>query len=69
MARTKVKIRAGNYAAEGDTTGMDEEMKATLTGTPMTKTESAYVKGTGRPSAIKAVQRARKANKQPLLRP
>ncbi len=74
MARAQVKKRpvigrAGNYAAPIDTTGMDEEMKSMLTGTPMTKNESAYVKGTGRQSSITAVKRARKANKQPLLSP
>jgi hypothetical protein len=69
MARAKITIRAGNYAAEGDTAGMDEEMKATLTGTAMNKTEKAYVQGTGRKSSLEAVKRARKANKQPLVRP
>jgi hypothetical protein len=61
--------RAGGYAADVDTTGMDEAMKAQLTGTPMTKIESDYVKGTGRASSVEAVRRARKANKKPLLRP
>lgn len=66
--RRNPTIKAGNYATEGDTTGMDEAMKATLTGTPMTKVEEDYVKGTGRESAKEAVRRARKANKQPPVR-
>lgn len=58
--------RAGNYAQETDSTGMDESMKATLYGTKMDKTEKAYVKGTGgRASATEAVRRARKANRKP----
>lgn len=75
MARPAVKQRGvatakvGNYASDIDTTGMSEEDKAFFTGTPMTKLESAYVKGTGRPSAIQAVKNARKANKQPPLKP
>lgn len=60
--------KVGNYAAPVDTTGMDPDMIADLTGTKMTKIESAYVKGTGRPSAIEAVKRARRANRQPPLK-
>ncbi len=60
--------RVGNYAQEVDSTGIDPEMKQVMFGTPMDPTESAYVQGTGnRPSAIQAVKRARKANKQPPL--
>jgi uncharacterized protein YqfA (UPF0365 family) len=55
--------RAGNYAQEIDTTGIDPEMKETLgLGIKMNKIESDYVKGTGRATAIDAVRRARKAN-------
>jgi hypothetical protein len=61
--------RAGNYAQEIDSTGVDQEMKNTVFGTPMTKAEKGYVSGVGnRPSATEAVRRARKANKQPPLR-
>lgn len=60
--------RAGNYAAETDSVGMDESMKSSLYGTKMNKVESDYVKGTGRASSVEAVRRARKANKQPPLR-
>ena len=66
--------RAGNYAQEVDTEGMDPEMMETLglrrpKGTKMNKTESDYVKSAGgRSSATEAVRRARKANKQPSLK-
>lgn len=60
--------KVGNYAAEIDTTGMSDENKAFFTGTKLTKLERDYVKGTGRKSALEAVKRARKANKQPLLK-
>ena len=60
--------RVGNYAADVDTTGMSDDDKAFYTGTKATKEEAAYIKGTGRPSAIKAVQKARKANKLPLMK-
>jgi hypothetical protein len=55
----------------------DPEMQATLNGssdneagaTPMDKTERDYFNGTGRrDSAVEAVRRARKANKQPALK-
>lgn len=73
MARPAIKsrpvtARAGNYVSPIDTTGMDTEMLATLTGTKPNKVESDYIKGTGgRPSAIEAVRRARRANRQPPL--
>jgi len=69
VKRKPVIGRVGGYAAPVDTVGMDEDMKAQMTGTPMNKTEAAYVSGTKRPSAVEAVKRARKANKQPLLKP
>lgn len=69
MARPKVPIgRAGNYTAPVDTAGMDPAMIADLTGAKADKTERAYIKGTGRKSAVEAVKRARKANKQPPLK-
>ena len=73
MARPKVKSRpvtgrAGNYAAPIDTAGMDPEMITELTGTKATKVESDYLRGTNRPSAIEAVKRARRANRQPPLK-
>lgn len=67
MARKMPSGRVGNYRAPVDTVGMDEPMKALLTGTKMNKTESGYTKGRGA-SAKEAVRRARKANKQPLLK-
>ena len=64
--RKNPTARAGNYVAPVDSSGMDASMKASLFGTKMDKTESAYIKGTGgRPSAMEAVRRARKANKRP----
>lgn len=70
MAQRKSPVaRAGNYAAEMDTFGLDPEMKATLLGTPMDKVESAYVSGKGgSESAREAVRRARKANRKPPVR-
>ena len=67
MKRT-VTARVGNYSSDIDTTGMSEDDKTFWTGTKMTKLESDYVKGTGRASSVEAVRRARKANKQPLLK-
>jgi hypothetical protein len=62
--------RVGNYAQEVDSTGMDDSMKAQMFGTKMDKTESSYLKGAkNKVSATEAVRRARKANKQPPLRP
>lgn len=70
MARKNPVAKVGNYAStDVDSTGMDPEMQAQMYGTKMDKTESAYVKGTGRPSSVEAVKRARKANKQPPLSP
>ena len=61
--------RVGGYAQEVDSTGVDPSMQSTLYGTKMDKTEKDYVSGTGgRPSAMEAVRRARKANKQPPVR-
>lgn len=60
--------RVGNYAQETDSTGLDPEMKSTLFGTKMSKTESNFVKGTGRASSMEAVRRARKANRQPPVK-
>lgn len=60
--------RAGNYAQQVDTTGMDPEMQAQLLGTKMTKVEKNYAKG-GSPNAREAIRRARRANKQPPLKP
>ncbi len=69
MARKLPTARAGSYIAPVDTAGMDEDLKASLTGTPMDKTESTYVKSRGgAASAKEAVRRARRANKQPPLR-
>lgn len=72
--RPRIKTRpvtgkAGNYAAPVDTAGMDPDMIVDLTGTKATKLESAYIKGTGRKSAVEAVRRARRANRQPPLKP
>ena len=60
--------RVGNYAQKVDTLGMDPEMKEQMLGTKMDKTEKNYAKG-GSPNAREAIKRARKANKQPPLRP
>jgi len=74
MARGAVKKRypvakVGNYATNVDTAGMDEEMQAMMIGTAPDKEEAAYLKGTGgRKSAITAIKRTRRANKQPLLK-
>jgi len=65
--RRGVTGRAGGYAADVDTAGMDPAMIAQLTGTRANKVESDYIKGTGRKSAVEAVKRARRANKQPPL--
>ena len=51
-----------------DTTGMDPADIAQLIGTKATKLESDYIKGTKRASAVEAVRRARRANKQPPLK-
>lgn len=62
--------RAGNYAQEVDSTAMDPEMKASLMGTKMSKTEESYLKGRSgraRETATEAIRRARKANKQKPL--
>lgn len=73
MARPRIATRVarvGNYAQDVEPTG-EAEMDSTLfgqKGTPMTKLERAYVKGTGRKSAVQAVKNARRANKQPPLR-
>jgi len=60
--------RAGNYAQEVDSTGLDPEMKNSLFGAKslgkMTKVERDYVKDkSGSASSVEAVRRARKANK------
>lgn len=70
MARRKSPVgRAGNYAADVDTTGMDESMKTSLFGTGMDKTESNYVKSRGNSSSsVEAVRRSRRANKQRPLK-
>jgi len=72
MARspvTKRAVKVGNYAQDVDMTGEAGNILGSVENpTAMTKVERSYVKGTGRPSAIKAVQRARKANKQPPAR-
>lgn len=60
--------RVGGYAAEVDTTGMDPADIAQLIGTPMTKLEEDYVKGTGRASSKEAVRRARRANRKPPVK-
>lgn len=70
MAQRRAPVaRVGNYAAEVDSFGLDPELKATLLGTPMDKTESAYVasKG-GSESSREAVRRARKANRKPPVK-
>lgn len=67
--RRGVRGQVGNYVADIDTVGMSDEDKALFTGTKANKVESDYIKGTGgRASAIEAVRRARKANKQPPLK-
>jgi hypothetical protein len=73
MARSSVPRRSavakvGNYSADIDTTGMSDEDKTFFTGTKANKIESDYIKGTGRASAVEAVKRARRANKQPPLK-
>lgn len=61
--------RIGNYAQEVDSTNVDPAMKEMMFGTKMNKTEKAYVKGArGRASAVEAVRRARRANKQPPVK-
>ncbi len=61
--------RVGNYAAPVEAVGIDPEMKATLFGTAMNKTEKGYVKSRGGAvSAMEAVRRARRANKQPPVK-
>ena len=57
--------RVGNYVQDVDSVGVDQPMKDLMFGTPMTQVEKNYVKGTKRPSAMAAVRKARKANKQP----
>ena len=69
VKKRQVMGRAGNYVAPIDTAGMDPEMIAELTGTKANKVESSYISGTRRPSATEAVKRARRANRQPPLRP
>lgn len=59
----------GNYMQRVDPAAMDDSMQDMMFGTKMNKTEKSYVKGTGRSSSVEAVRRARKANKQPRLRP
>lgn len=64
MARKNPIARVGNYSAPIDTQGMDSAMKDMMTGTPMDKTEKAYVAGAkNKDTATEAVRRARKANK------
>jgi hypothetical protein len=68
MARKNIAIaRAGNYTAPVDTSGMDPDMKTSLTqgkSKPMDQTESTYVAGAkNKDSATEAVRRARRANK------
>ena len=57
-------IKIGNYRAnvEPDPEGVLESVQ---TQTPLTKVEKDYVKGTRRTTAMEAVRRARRANKQP----
>jgi hypothetical protein len=68
MARKPPMFRIGNYAqAPVDSAGMDPAMQQLGFGTPMDKTEASYVAGSKNPATAKqAVQKARKANKQPM---
>jgi hypothetical protein len=59
--------KIGNYAAPVDTAGMDEDMIGMMIGTKPTKVESDYMKS--RPNSMEAVKRARRANRQPPLKP
>jgi membrane protease subunit (stomatin/prohibitin family) len=59
----------GNYSAPVDTAGIDKAMSDMMLGTKMDKTESDYVaQAKNKNTAAVAVQRARKANKQPPVR-
>jgi hypothetical protein len=66
MARKNLATaRAGNYSAPIEPVD-DTALSNTLTGTKMDKTESAYVaQAKNKSTAAQAVQKARKANKQP----
>jgi hypothetical protein len=68
MARRNPVAQVGNYAAPAESTG-DPAMDQTLFGgmpKPLDKTENDYVsQAKNKATAKVAVQRARKANKQP----